>query len=376
MRHIYKNNHAFSSLAVTLTILVLFLIAAGVLFITSTKQNQSPILPPPSLTPNPSPALQTISVYFATSTANCNSVVPVSRTITPTKGVAQAALNELFNGPTAEEKQAGYTSPFSTKTATILQNISIQNGTAYVDLSDIRKIIPNVSSSCGSGEFFSQTQATLKQFSTIKRVIFAINGDPMPFYEFMQIGCTQDNDYCNPMPFAAFMQTYGAIYTSPSGFSVTYPSNIFTHSLQQIHDPAEGGDTMHQAMVLTHSSPIKHCGLSGLPQHCTANTQNMTIIFMPISLPYDALQQKAQSLYGGVAPTTIDGHDGFTFSMGAEGEGATYAYAPINASSTLMIAWTHIDESIESNYQTAPDFIPYAQQQRLADSVVASITFQ
>lgn len=156
----------------------------------------------PSGTPTPTMILK---VYFANSGKSggidCSKVFPVERSVSKTLGVARASLNELFKGPTTEEKSQGYTSFFSEKTKAILKNIKIVNGICYVDLEDIRQIIPNASSSCGSAELLAEMETTLKQFPTIKKSIFAISGDPATFYNWLQIGCNQANNFCDKKPF-------------------------------------------------------------------------------------------------------------------------------------------------------------------------------
>jgi len=148
----------------------------------------------------------TINVYFNNTNLNpnaedCSKVYLLIRTVPKTLGVGKAALEELFKGPTEGEKSQGYTSWFSEKTKDILKSIKIENNTAYVDLKDIRQIIPNVSASCGSAEFLAEIEATLKQFDSVARVIIAIDGNPSTFYEWIQIGCSEENDFCDETPF-------------------------------------------------------------------------------------------------------------------------------------------------------------------------------
>lgn len=128
---------------------------------------------------------------------DCGRVFAVTRTVPKTSAVAKAALGELFRGPTPEEFNQGYRSWFSEETRSILRSVKVIEGTAYVDLRDIRILLPGATSSCGSAEFFAQVETTLKQFPTIKRVIFAINGATRTFYEWMQIACDKSNNYCN-----------------------------------------------------------------------------------------------------------------------------------------------------------------------------------
>lgn len=146
-----------------------------------------------------------IKVYFGNSELNkeldCSKVFPVSREIPKTQAVAKVALNELFAGPTESEKKEGYTSFFSDQTRSILKSVKVQDETAYIDLTDIRLILSNASTSCGSAAFLAEVETTLKQFPTVQKVIIAIDGKPATFYEWIQVGCPAEGDLCDEDPF-------------------------------------------------------------------------------------------------------------------------------------------------------------------------------
>jgi len=147
----------------------------------------------------------TLQVYFNNSELNpdmedCGKVFLVERKVFKTKAVARAALTELFKGPTTKEKEQGYTSWFSEETNGILKRVEIQDKTAYVDLKDIRDIIPGANSSCGSEQLLAEIQSTVEQFPTVEDTIIAINGSPETFYQWIQIGCTEENNFCDPGP--------------------------------------------------------------------------------------------------------------------------------------------------------------------------------
>ena len=177
-------------------------------------QAPSPTLAPspttePTLTPLPTPLpgskKMTLRIFFNNTELNketdCAKVYPVNRQVAKTTAVAKAALNELFAGPTTAEKAEGYSSFFSSATKNILKSVKIVNEIAYLNLTDIRPIIPNASASCGSAQFLAEVETTLKQFPTVKKVIFAINGEPQTFYDWIQIGCSSENNHCDPTPF-------------------------------------------------------------------------------------------------------------------------------------------------------------------------------
>jgi spore germination protein GerM len=147
-----------------------------------------------------------LQVYFnndrlATDPTDCAAVFPVERKVPKTPGVATAALRELFGGPLPSERAAGYRSFFSAATAGLLESVRVQGNTAYVNLNDLRTELSGATSSCGAAEFHSQVSHTLLQFPTIKRVIYAIDGEPRTFYEWMNESCGSANDNCDALPF-------------------------------------------------------------------------------------------------------------------------------------------------------------------------------
>ncbi len=161
-------------------------------------------------TPNPSrdqPASR-FNVYFNNDKLTngltiCDEVFPVSRSSSSSRNGAVTALEALFLGPTPEERSQGYRSYFSERTDGLLIRLKIEAGTAYVDLHDKRGELSGVTSSCGSAEFFSQIERTLGEFPTIDRIIFAIEGNPAVFYDWMELECDRTNDICDPAPFAS-----------------------------------------------------------------------------------------------------------------------------------------------------------------------------
>jgi len=143
---------------------------------------------------------KTFNIYFSkTGDVSCGDVYPVERRISEGQEMISGSLFNLFSGPTEEEKEQGYTSIFSNNTLYILKWVKVTGGTAYLNLKDIRNIIPNASSSCGNEQFESQIINTIGQFVDINKLVIAIEGNPETYYEWNQIGC-QDN-LCDKAPF-------------------------------------------------------------------------------------------------------------------------------------------------------------------------------
>lgn len=129
--------------------------------------------------------------------SSCTSVFPVKRRVPVSPRVAATALNQLFQGPTADEKAAGYYSVFSAQTADLLIDVKVIRGTAYVNLADLRDQLTVASSSCGEAEFQTEISRTLLQYRSIRRIIYAIEGSAMAFYKWMGEPCDKLNDYCS-----------------------------------------------------------------------------------------------------------------------------------------------------------------------------------
>jgi len=145
-----------------------------------------------------------VKVYLGNSVQNpnsedCGKVFAVTRRVPKTRAVARAALEELFKGVTAEEKAKDFYSTFSEESKSILIKLNIKRGAAYINFRENTKDILNgASSSCGSEAFFAQVEKTLKQFPTVKKVFYAIEGKPEDFYDWMQIGeCPKELKNCS-----------------------------------------------------------------------------------------------------------------------------------------------------------------------------------
>lgn len=135
----------------------------------------------------PDSAFVDVNIYFNKDSTDCSAVTAVTRKIPSMKNIEAITLGQLFEGPNEDEAQAGYSSLFSASTKDILLSFHIVDRKAYLDLKDIRSIIPNASSSCGSAELLGEMDATIKQFGTVDETLYAINGSSQDFYEWLQM---------------------------------------------------------------------------------------------------------------------------------------------------------------------------------------------
>lgn len=144
----------------------------------------------------------TVKVFFHNEKLNpnqidCTKVFPTNRTIPKTKAVARAALDELFKGVTPEEAKSEFGSAPPEDTKDIVKSLSVKGGVAYLNFNkSVYEKLGNTTSSCGSG-FYSTIDATLTQFPTIKKVVYAIEGSTADFYDWQQVGeCPHPKRQC------------------------------------------------------------------------------------------------------------------------------------------------------------------------------------
>lgn len=106
---------------------------------------------------------------------DCGAGLFFKRKITATKQTANAALKLLFAGPTAEEKAkgAGSLAPLGD----YYLGVSIKKGVAIVNFRPGAEEHLHVNGAiCQSEHVTTPIEKTLKQFTTIKSVEYAING--------------------------------------------------------------------------------------------------------------------------------------------------------------------------------------------------------
>lgn len=135
------------------------------------------------------PATVTVQVYFANAERGdpCGEVFPVDRTVPAADPVA-GAVAALLAGPSQAERDEGYEGWFGPDTAAAVRSVTVEGTTAEVDFTDLRAIIPNASTSCGSAGLLAQLDSTLLQFPEIEQARYRIEGSDTAFYEWLQMG--------------------------------------------------------------------------------------------------------------------------------------------------------------------------------------------
>lgn len=129
-------------------------------------------------------------VYFATGDgSDCGEVTGFDRAIAGDLDSVLMAFNLLLAGPTADEVRAGASSFFSDESSSALGTLSLTDGYLVIDFRDIRPLLSNASTSCGSQSLLAQLNATAFQFDDVHRVRYEIEGSCDVFSEWLQREC-------------------------------------------------------------------------------------------------------------------------------------------------------------------------------------------
>jgi hypothetical protein len=141
----------------------------------------------PEPEPAPSTATVEVEVFFVNDTLGdpCGEVFPVTRTVAADDPVT-GALHALLAGPAATEQAEGYGGWFSSDTADALLDAHLDDGTVHVTFADLRQVIPNASSSCGSAGLLAQLDRTLTALDGVTATRYAL-ADQTAFSTWLQL---------------------------------------------------------------------------------------------------------------------------------------------------------------------------------------------
>jgi hypothetical protein len=139
----------------------------------------------PSLTDASPTAI--VKIYLGVGNGSDCARVAAVRRFVPRPAVLHGAMSALLKGPTANEKRAGFGGWFTARTAGMLRSVRLSHGIAYLDFRDLRGVIPNASSSCGSTLLLAQLERTAKQFTGVRHTLYSLNGNRRAFYEWLQL---------------------------------------------------------------------------------------------------------------------------------------------------------------------------------------------
>jgi hypothetical protein len=134
----------------------------------------------------PPPGVPTVQVVFSCDEAAVGTWRPLPAGVTDT---LRFALEALLQGPTVDEQSNGLSSFFSAGTAGMLNAVAVHDGVAFIDFRDFSALIPNASTSAGSGELLDQIAGTIFQFDAIREAELSFDGSCNAFWNWLQRGC-------------------------------------------------------------------------------------------------------------------------------------------------------------------------------------------
>lgn len=144
-----------------------------------------------STTTTQSSELKTVEVAFTVNGGECDDVVAYERRIGASADPIVAAFESLVAGPTIDEEASGAGSFFSAGTTGMVESAAVDDGLLVVDFDDIRAVIPNASTTCGSMALLAQLTSTAFQFDDVERVRYEIEGSCNTFAEWLQRECME-----------------------------------------------------------------------------------------------------------------------------------------------------------------------------------------
>ena len=116
--------------------------------------------------------------------------VALPRSVPKTANLVRAALGELLKGPTEAERQSGFFSAFSARSADVLTGVVVQSdGTTVVDFDEGFERINNVSATAQVYPTFRSLDDTLHQFPEVKTINYRIEGSDERWCRLFEGGC-------------------------------------------------------------------------------------------------------------------------------------------------------------------------------------------
>lgn len=146
-------------------------------------------------TPTSEPTGEPVEVFFSVGDgSDCSEVqgfprVPPNSVPGDEDSRVAFAFGELLAGPTPEEIEAGAGSFFSSETADAVLSVVVESDRLTLDLADVRLLLNNASTSCGSEALLAQLNATAFGRGDVQETLFRIDGSCATFANWLQRDC-------------------------------------------------------------------------------------------------------------------------------------------------------------------------------------------
>ena len=131
-----------------------------------------------------------VAVYYGVeASSDCGEVRPNTRRLVDDFEVYRQTFQQLVAGPSASEVADGAASLFSSETADVTKSAILTDGLLTVDFTDLRPLIPNASTSCGSEALLAELNSTAFQFAEVERTRYLLDGSCQDFANWLQREC-------------------------------------------------------------------------------------------------------------------------------------------------------------------------------------------
>ena len=200
---------------------------------TPSSSDAAPASPSPSTAPAESPSgTMTVRAYFH---LDGYGLVPVLRDVARTSAPGRAAMEELLRGPGVVPTEDPVNISTSIPSTTRLLGLSIEDGTATVDLSSEFEGGGGSASTVGR---LQQVVFTLTQFSTVDRVAFRVEGQDVMVFGSEGLVLEQ------PQTRDDFLEYLPAIWTDRPAWAAAMASGSEVSGLANVHEA-----TLHVAVL-------------------------------------------------------------------------------------------------------------------------------
>ncbi len=98
-----------------------------------------------------------------------------------------------------------------------MSSVSVNDGLLIVDLNDVRSLLNNASTSCGSEALLSQLNTTAFQFPEVDRVRYKVEGSCSLFWNWLQRDCSETLRDGRQIAMPTDEQAEGSGCTPPAG---------------------------------------------------------------------------------------------------------------------------------------------------------------
>jgi len=163
------------------------------------------------------PTEPTVEVFYSLAdSSDCGNVRSFVRSIGDEIDPYRSTFQLLVAGPTEDETTAGAGSFFSSETADVVKSAVLTDGVLSVDFADLRPLIPNASTSCGSQALLAQLNSTAFQFEPVERTRHLIDGSCNDFANWLQRECFDTDRSGRQLDVTTEDRASGAGCTPPS----------------------------------------------------------------------------------------------------------------------------------------------------------------